>query len=546
MPIYRYQHESLVDTVHLLQNDKGGLRAYLYADNGKDTEKLRLLKQTLRAKGYECVPVLYKDQPVLEVRGYKTNDELMGYLGELHALKGKPEVTAAEGDVRTTKQKFASATLKMAGLSFNIGDVAYMSYVTGPVLKTIHENHNAKALFPKTKLLKGVGFAEYLDILAGIGYAIGSTCLTVFGSKDQSINTIKETTSKIERFSRTEGYNIAPESSIAFVNHKHHRDLWGSIKETVGRYPSESLNSIYVGVGTVLAGAALHRATKVIDEKTIAKAKEEFVAGIEKLERKPVKVPTASKDITSDMVRKNLISERTSDRVDVGLGFVTAASAITGLAVKEQKHLEGDSKRHGIGGVIDWVKEKPLRATGYGYLLATAFHAVATKIKWDNRGVTGKGKGFLAYRGVFIATNVLSELLMAVSSKGHGAGVKPDSSIDESIISTAAELVLRQPENTRDAIISQLSGYIASPEVLAVKADKVETSLREHLKKLDQNPWTKHYVQTATGEMVEMAPKQEQALVSTAMASKDNDKPTNVVSNTEHVARQHALEHAVA
>jgi len=56
--------------------------------------------------------------------------------------------------------------------------------------------------------------------------------------------------------------------------------------------------------------------------------------------------------------------------------------------------------------------------------------------------------------------------MLAISSKGHGTGVKPDESVDKSVIATTAELIQRQPEAKREALIEQFSGYMASADVL--------------------------------------------------------------------------------
>ena len=540
MPIYRYQHESLVDVVHILTNEKGGLRAYLYADDGKDSDRLRTLKQSLRAQGYKCVPTLYDGKPVLEVRGFNKADELMGYLDGMRALTGKPEVVAAEGDVRSRKSKLSNGTLKFAGYSYNVGDAAYMYYSAGPVFDKLKDP--AKRVLYLAEENKSSRFFDGLGIVSGIGYALGSFCLTFFGSKDQSINTITAATSKVERFARTQGYQIAPESSIAFVNHEPKRTAWESLKHTIGRYPSESLNSIYVGVGLCLSAASFYHATRIISRPLASKILEEKgVLALEEGKRLAEAERLADKDFVHNKKMQKW------DKIDVGLGAVTATSAILGLTVKEQKRLEGDPKRHGIGGVIDWIKEKPLRATGIGYGIATGFHAVATYGKWTVDPRYKEDTKYLKGRVIFIAANVISEAMLFMSSKGHGVGIKPDKSINDSVISAAAELVLRQPQEKREAVINQLSGYIASPEVLAIHAAEVEKSIRQNIAELDKNPWTKHYVSTEKGDVLEVVQTPDgQAKVVTPDETPAETKPTNVVSSPEYVAKQHAGEHALA
>ncbi len=527
---YRYPTESLVDSVQVLTNEKGGLRAYLYADNGADSEKLRLVKQALREQNLKCVPTLQGERPVLEVRGFKKAEELMGYLNGLHVLTGTPEIITEPGDKRTEKEKLANATLKMAGFTYNVGDAAILYYTLGLLRKTWKEE-SAK---PKGSLfgLSEGKFFGIVDVIAGVGYGLGSLCLTFFGSKDQSINTITTATSKIERFAHKEGYNIPTESSLAYANQEPKRDLWHKITHFVERYPSESLNAIFVGVGACLSAGAFFRATRPLEKVAYSaeKATEWGAKTIEEFEAK------AAKEFAKD---KN---GQIWDRIDVGLGAVTATSAIIGLAVKEHKRVEGDPKPHGLAAIRDWICEKPLRATGIGYMIATCFHAVATAGKWRNGT---EPKKYLIGRVLFIITNFMAEGLIALSSKGHGIGVKPDSSVDDSIISAASELVLRQPEEKRAAVISQLSGYMASPEVMDVKAEKIEQGIRQLIAMLSQNPWTKHYVSNQKGEMVEVETGQ---VVSTPEQPKPQEKPINTVAanDSQHQDRLVSQEHALA
>ena len=449
LAIYRYSENSLLDEVTILTNESGGTRAYLHARDGATSEDLRSTKQCLRARGYQCVPSILNGTPVLEVRGFNKKEELLQALGALKLTDGEPTQTTSDaGDKRGFFEKAKSHTLQMAGFSYNIGDAAYMFYTAG----LAHDE------WPKaTKQQK---FFSLVGVLGGIGYGLGSLCLTFFGARDQSINTIRASTSKIERFARKEGYNVPDESSIAFVNDEPKRSLLGNVGAFISRYPSEVLNTIYMGVGICIAASSFYKGTRRI----------------------PDNLDTAE--------RLKALKSNRNDLIDVGLGVVTATSAMIGIGVKESKRLENEPKRHGIGGVIDWIREKPLRATGIGYGIATAWHGVATYNHWVDKT---EPKKYLKGRVVFIAANIFSEVMLAISSKGHGVGVKPDVSVDETVMATAAELVLRQPEEKREPIIRQLAGYMASPDVLAVKADVVEASLRAHIDALDNNPWTRHF-----------------------------------------------------
>lgn len=470
------------------------MRAYLFAADDAPSDVLRAKKQQIRALGWKCVPIVHEGKPALEVRGFKNADELTVALHRLGITGAVAGVTADEGDKRSRKDKLSNATLKLAGFSYLIGDGSYIWYRGAPLIKDW--KHLAKGF-------GGPRFFGIVDVVAGLGYMLGSLSLARYGSRDQSINTITAATQKIERFSRKEGLEISPETSLAYTNEIPDRTIWGNVDHFIGKYPSEVFNSIYVGVGACITAAALYHGTR----------------------------PIANNLVGEEL--RNAIANRHSARIDVGLGMVTASSALTGLLLKETKPLPGDEKRSGVGGVIDWIREKPLRATGIGYMIATGVHAVSTL-------QSKEPAKFLIGRWIFIVTNIFSEIMLALSSKGHGAGVKPDDSVDKSVIGATAELILRQPLEKREALIENMAGYMASREVLGVKAEKIAAELRSHINLLDNNPWTKHYVPNQKGEMQEVethatAKEIEQEHMLQA------DAPGNKIQNVEYVAKQQPL-----
>lgn len=444
MPIYRYQSGSIIDEVSILANENGGLRAYVHADASASAELLRQIHTALDIRGLKTVAIHYEGKPCLEVRGFKSAHEAEKLFADNGWVYGKPSVTQHESDVSSAGDKLKHLTLKAAGISYNIGDVAYMTY--------------AYKQYKNEQKLKNPSndFFNQLNILAGLGYAAGSSVLTFYGSRDQSKNTIQDATKKIQNYLMKEGVSINDDDSIKKLPKSPQVSTWGKIDRLLAKYPSEALNSIYVGVGGILSAAAFYRATRPISH---LQGSELHAA----------------------------VKERNAEIWDIGLGAITAASAIAGLAIKEKKPDEDQEKRSGIGAVFDWIQEKPLRATGAGFMVATLFHGYGTYQKY-NAG-NAEVKQTVVGRGIFVAANIVSEILMAISSKGHGIGVKPDKSIDETVIAAVAETILKQPEAKREALIHQLSGYLASPDVLGGKAATVEFNIRENIAGLSRNPW---------------------------------------------------------
>lgn len=486
------------------------MRAYLIAADDAPSDVLRAKKQDIRALGWKCVPIVHEGKPALEVRGFKNADELTVELHRLGITGAVAGVTADEGDKRSRKDKLSNATLKLAGLSYNIGDASYLTYAY---------RQYKDELVPVAETLKGnhTNFFNKVNIFAGVGYGLGSLALTFYGSRDQSLNTINAANKKIYAHLRNQGIEVPEGSTLKSAMEEKDRGFFGNLNHTLAKYPSETLNAVYVGVGLALMAAAGYRATR-------------SVKGLE------------------GAALKKALKERNDEWWDMGLGSITAASAIAGLTIKEKKPIEGDEKRKGLGRIIDWIQEKPLRATGYGYMVATAFHAKGTYNKYFGVGgeeVNQTVRKTVIFRGIFVAANIFSEIMLALSSKGHGAGVKPDDSVDKSVIGATAELILRQPPEKREALIENMAGYMASREVLGVKAEKIAAELRNHVNLLDNNPWTKHYVPNQNGEMQEVeanATAKEIAQEHTANA----DRPGTAVGNIHYVSKQETPQRVMA
>lgn len=506
LTVYRYQSGSLLDSVQVLTNEAGGMRAYLFAADDAPSNELREKKQAIRELGWKCVPIVHDGKPALEVRGFKDADELTVELHRLGITGAVTSITADEGDKRSRKDKLSNATLKLAGLSYNVGDLSYLTYAY---------RQYKDELVPVAETLKGnhTNFFNKVNIFAGLGYGLGSLALTFYGSRDQSLNTINSANRKIYAHLRNQGIEVPEGSTLKSSMEEKDRGFWGNINHTLAKYPSETLNSVYVGVGLALMAAAGYRLAR------------------------PIAKNLAGKELAKAM------HERKTEWWDIGLGSITAASAIAGLTIKEKKPMEGDEKRKGLGRILDWIQEKPLLATGIGYMVATAFHAKGTYNKYY--GIKGEEvnqtvRKTVVFRGIFVAANIFSEIMLALSSKGHGAGVKPDDSIDKSVIGATAELILRQPPEKRDALIENMAGYMASREVLGVKAETIAAELRTHINLLDNNPWTKHYVPNQKGEMQEVEENSTAKQIAQEHAA-HSDKPSNTIQQAEYVAKHEQL-----
>lgn len=472
MPIYRFQSGSLIDEVSIVKNDAGGFRAYLHAGNAADVTKLGSARDQLRQAGLKLTPIQFEGKACLEVRGFEKPEDFMQLLVGKGLLVGQPkqELFKEEQEKEGLGDKLNNNTLRHTGWLYNIGDVAFMTYTlkekglykkklagSEALLKKALSTGNQEAIKTHTNDVAAVKddlSGSKLKIGAGLGYALGGIILTGFASKDQSEKHIAKTQRKMNHFMRREGLDVSEASTSKTLTQTPRMTPWEKAKDFVSTYPSEMLNLVYVGVGALLMSASI----------------------------KYRNAPQKSYENEQQWKRR-----KNTETIDIGLGMVTGSSALAGLLISEKKPDEDDKKRSGIGGVVDWIREKPLRATGYGFMVATAFHAWATARKW-HKGEEEVRKTIIG-RAIFVITNVAAEILIAISSKGHGIGVKADESVDSTIIATAAQTILEQPEEKRAALIERMAGYMSSPDVLGGKPAEIKENLIKAIAAIAENPW---------------------------------------------------------
>lgn len=447
LAIYRYTSGSPIDEVAVFTNEGGGRRAYIHASANASPEQLDQIKAAFSSREWKSVPITHNGQPALEVRGFKKPEQLFELLESHRWVSGTPEITQAEGDIRTKAQVAKNASLMLAGISYNVGDASYMTYTFKRAASEWHHGGGAR-------------FFGVMDIVAGVGYTLGSLALTFHGAHDQSQNIIRKSTKKLHDFFRQEGTNVSDDASLKTIQKEPDRNIFGKINDLARKYPSETLNSVYVGVGATLSAAAFYRASAALSLPKTHKLQ-----------------PTWKEEAW-----------------DVGLGVVTGTSALTGLLVKERK-IDPEDRRTGLGRIIDWVEEKPLRATGFGYMIATGFHAVGTYKKYYSpheidQAARKQIRETVVWRGMFVAANVVSEILLSISSKGHGVGVKPDDSVDKTVLAAAAETIAHNTPDKQAAMIQHTAGYLSAANLIEGKASDIAAHLAKEVQDAKANPWS--------------------------------------------------------
>lgn len=410
---YQFNGNSAVSQVALAEHKGKFTTAYLIARPGVSPSRLKNGADALCKLGFDCVPDDMQGVPVLKVERFNNKEKLFAGLNHLELTEGAGNyldsaITEPRG--LSWKEKLEERKLQASGAFYLVGDASY--FMSG-----------FKGSKPEEKA-------------AGVFYALGSLVLAKYG-KSNDEKRIDEVSNRLFEYLEKDGANIPSTAYLARL-HKtmDKRTIIHRVTDLMDKYPSETLNAIYI-----LAGLS------------VAKSGWSNKQGVDKM-------------------------------WDIAAGVTTAGSAAGSLVITEKHAKEGAPKRHGIMGAWDWIKEKPNRIAGYGFMVSTMMHAVSALREYQ----TDPNQKSYMYKMAFVVINIIAEVLMAESHKG--GGVLKDPKAINDVVARAAETIAAQPKDAQAHIIHYVAGFIAAqPEFKNVSAKALTRSLQQHVQICLKNPW---------------------------------------------------------
>lgn len=496
MPLLKYDSGSAIDEVKVWRTKGGDLLAYLHASEFATPDTLRYARLKFESMGLSCAPFADENgKHYLEIRNLRTQERLTDILTQYGFSQGTPCEKPLEEDALSAKEQAGSRKIQIAGGLYLGGDAFFMSH--GLVKKF---GTHAKELAKQVEKTSG-GTPE---ILSSVFYALGSVFAAAYG-KDQSNQRLQDVTTPLAKYlNSTLGHLPAGSALDSFHESNKHRSTTDKISSFLRRYPTELMNMSFAFAGAMIAVAA----------------------------------------------HQNTQDSKFHRALEGTLGVTTALSGLAGTFIKE-KPIDPDApKKHGFAGVIQYIQAHPLALAGYGLMASTVIHGVLsvdklrisnTNIRMLERAVgpkavelselesnsirqhivdaTKKWKtppqmetaGALTeaereaarlqlainksdlwegvFRGVFVVTNVIAEIMIALSSKGHGSGVTGDPSVEKTVFAMAAEAIARQPADMHEELINQVGAYISHGDVLGGKPVENVAKLRESVAQSTKNPW---------------------------------------------------------
>lgn len=461
MGVYTYNQSKGISEIQVAELDSGGLCAHLKAADGVKPEVLRAIIHQLTAEQYYVTPIIHNGQPALEVRGIKSEPKFIKHLEENGWLSGQSTYQKGAHKKHSIGDIIKKRTLQLSGSFFVLADIGFTTY--------------------------GALEKRWEDVVGGLAYMAGSATMAKFGHGGQSNLQLRKEARKILEFAKEYDLRISPDDAIRAISESQPRSKAQRVTRLFEEYPAEIGNTITGFAGLMIALSALKsRVWKHFDPEAVGREIHENYAKENKIMRPEDKALSYQA-----LGEKTIKKRRFAGRMDVGLGSTTLSSGLIGAWLKE-KHSDPDApKAEGLAKIMEWVQEKPLRVAGFGYMISTACHAVSTAVEYKDAKITRDKKSMRAvpFRAGFIVCTIIGEILLALSSKGHGEGVKADTSADDTIIAMSANLIHKQPKAMQEELIGRMARFLGRPDVLAIKDTEAEQKLREQVELMRKNPW---------------------------------------------------------
>jgi len=438
----------VIDEVTFRKTEGGHNYAYLHAAPNADPAALQQIFTYCNQQGWQCTPYNLDGKSTLQLQGFNSPNSLVKLLQEMSWTQGATKFTPTQNDKLSFKEQVKKRSLGASGAFYVIGDAAFTKY--------------------------GYADANKHNIAAGILYGAGTLSLLGGGRKDQSDLQIREISKQMSQYLKDHGAEMPNSCSLDSITRDHKKGLIKSADDLFRRYPSELMNLFYAAAGICIGIAAHKQMGSHVTEESFQQV----------LKRKRLEGSTLSENVIRTNANKY---HKLESKLDIGLGSMTALSGLFAMMVKEKKHDPDAPEKHGLEALWQKIQERPLAVAGIGYMVSTMCHALSTLIARSY--ADDKRRSSVFYRGVFVVANIIAELLLAISSKGHGEGVKSDKTVDNTVIALAADLIVKQPVRMQEGLINHVATFLGKPEVLAIKDQEVKTLLHSQVEAMRKNPW---------------------------------------------------------
>ncbi len=475
MSVYKYPQSNVIDEVTFKRTANGSVRAYLHAQPNVSPDRVHDILDTFDKNGWQALPFNLDGKPTLEIRGLKNEATFLSFLKSHHWVSGAVSHHEEKGERLSLMEKFKNRTLQASGVAMGIADLGFIGY--GLIEAN---NHKKRGIHTKR---------DFREALAGLSYLTGSTVLTAYGRNDQSDIQIREIAKLVLQRAEEKGLTVN-DSAAENISEDKNKGTLSQLNNFFRKHPSEIGNMSYFAAGAFIGGSALQN-------RALAKPR-------------------------PGMTEKQIREMRKGGWGDAALGGTTMASGLVATLGKERAPDPNAPPKHGVAAKFDHIKRSPLAIAGIGYIASTLCHTYTTFIERKEalraiadstlkpleRDIAKDKMKAIPFRVTFISFTLIGELLLTISSKGHGHGVQVDDTVDQSIYSVTADLISRQPKALQADLIKNMSEFLSDPKVLGGDRGKIAQELTADVELMRKNPWA-----VAASAAQQAAPAQPQQLV---------------------------------
>lgn len=161
-------------------------------------------------------------------------------------------------------------------------------------------------------------------------------------------------------------------------------------------------------------------------------------------------------------------------------GSLLVAAGLAGLLIPEKKPDPNKPPQNIFERAYAWVQEKPLRVTG---TLMTINQFFLGKVVLGEHKKAPFNPSTM-FKMVAVASFVLGNTLLALSSKSEGGGKGMDEKTLNALADTSARLIAAQPEAVRESLLENVAGFLSKEPYVEISEAELRQKLKERLDKV--------------------------------------------------------------
>ncbi|MCI5050149.1 MAG: hypothetical protein MRY32_07460 [Rickettsiales bacterium] len=550
MKLYCWNNDPIVKKL-TFEHERKYPTAYLRIEDGLPTQTYEKTIETLRMRGMKAFADNKDGAPVLRITGFKKDEQVLGALQEAGIITQPADLVkeALDTDKPTGiagfKQWVADNSMVASGISYLAADA--LAFASGFVRRDLKGKRD------------GAGMAQ------GLLWGSSSLMLAIYGTRNPK-RQMENLYYEMENHIKNQGIELTDEEKHTLTSLKGTTEnFYDRSVNFVYQHPVELNNSIQGLGGLMLAQAGMNQKVRNWDKNPL----------------KPGNTPNYAKVAAGLLVASSFFAS-----------MLMTEDQEAGLTEEERQkrffdRLEGKDVPDAPDisfweSPIKWVKQKPLRLAGNAAILNNLLVAysgwiveprnlgryygqiqgpLGQQVKESEAAAFASGNkeqilGALDKRSAFEALeneqlnrvrgakfdkwtpipNIVANYLYAMSPKDRRGVLKEDGYIDE-LISMAANVYERLPEDKRHEPIDRFASFMSTKPEVKSSIDEIEEKIYNRIYALEHNPWTEksrhgeietRYLSRQDRQSRREAERETQA---------EDDIPTNEASEVMHVKK---------